>query len=138
MVSVCLPSDALSQCLSSYLVFSYLGGYLFTAAPAKHSHCSLLGTWGRSSWLLPLTSEVGYLLLARAAHTYVPLQPTPLVCLHSCLICESAAINMPANLKNSAGTTGLKKVSFHSNPKERQCQKMLTTAQLHSSHTLAK
>ena len=29
------------------------------------------------------------------------------------------------------------KVSFHSNPKERQCQRMLTE-QLHSSHTLAK
>ena len=31
---------------------------------------------------------------------------------------------MPANLENSAVATGLKKVSFHSNPKERQCQKM--------------
>ena len=30
---------------------------------------------------------------------------------------------MPANLENSAVATGLKKVSFHSNPKERQCQK---------------
>ena len=29
---------------------------------------------------------------------------------------------MPANLKNSAVATGLEKVSFHSNPKERQCQ----------------
>ena len=31
------------------------------------------------------------------------------------------AINMSANLENSAGATGLEKVSFHSNPKERQC-----------------
>ena len=31
---------------------------------------------------------------------------------------------MPANLENSA-VTGLEKVSFHSNPKERQCQRML-------------
>ena len=30
---------------------------------------------------------------------------------------------MPANLENSAVTTGLEKVRFHSNPKERQCQK---------------
>ena len=37
---------------------------------------------------------------------------------------ESAALNMPANLENSAGATGLEKVSFHSNPKERQCQRM--------------
>ena len=33
-------------------------------------------------------------------------------------------IQMPANLDNSAVATGLEKVSFHSNPKERQCQKM--------------
>ena len=39
--------------------------------------------------------------------------------------CESAALNMPANLENSAEATGLEKVSFHSNPKERQCQRML-------------
>ena len=34
---------------------------------------------------------------------------------------KSAALNMPANLENSAVATGLEKVSFHSNPKERQC-----------------
>ena len=39
--------------------------------------------------------------------------------------CESAALNMPANLENSAVATGLEKVNFHSNPKERQCQRML-------------
>ena len=37
----------------------------------------------------------------------------------------SAALNMPANLENSAVATGLEKVHFHSNPKERQCQRML-------------
>ena len=31
---------------------------------------------------------------------------------------------MPANLENSAVTAGLEKVSFHSSPKERQCQRM--------------
>ena len=31
---------------------------------------------------------------------------------------------MPANLENSAVVTGLKKVSFHANPKESQCQRM--------------
>ena len=40
---------------------------------------------------------------------------------------------MPANLENPAVATGLEKVSFHSNPKERQCQKMLKL-----SHTLVK
>ena len=38
---------------------------------------------------------------------------------------------MPANLENSAVATGLEKVSFHSNPKERQCQRML------NYHTIA-
>ena len=32
---------------------------------------------------------------------------------------------MLANSENSAVATGLEKVSFHSNPKERQCQRML-------------
>ena len=32
---------------------------------------------------------------------------------------------MPENLENSAGMTGLEEVSFLSNPKERQCQRML-------------
>ena len=31
---------------------------------------------------------------------------------------------MTANLENSVVATGLEKVSFHSNPKERQCQRM--------------
>ena len=31
---------------------------------------------------------------------------------------------MSENLENSAVATGLVKVSFHSNPKERQCQRM--------------
>ena len=35
------------------------------------------------------------------------------------------SINMPANLENSAVATGLEKVSFHSNLKERQYQRML-------------
>ena len=32
---------------------------------------------------------------------------------------------MPANWETSAAATGLEKVSFHSNPKERQCQRIL-------------
>ena len=36
----------------------------------------------------------------------------------------SAALNMSANLENSAVATGLEKVSFHFNPKEGQCQRM--------------
>ena len=40
-------------------------------------------------------------------------------------ILKDDAVNMPANLENLAVATGLEKVSFHSNPKERQCQRML-------------
>ena len=32
---------------------------------------------------------------------------------------------MPENLENLAVATGLEKVSFHSNPKKGQCQRML-------------
>ena len=36
---------------------------------------------------------------------------------------------MSANLENSAVATGLEKVSFHSNTKERQCQRMFKLLQ---------
>src|SRR5574340_863931 len=49
---------------------------------------------------------------------------------------------MPANLKNSTVATGLEKVSFHSNPKERQCQRMLNYCTIalisHSSKVMLK
>ena len=34
-------------------------------------------------------------------------------------------LNVPENLENSAVSTRLEKVSFHSNPKESQCQRMV-------------
>ena len=49
-------------------------------------------------------------------------------------ILKDDAVNMPANLENSAVATGLEKVSFHSNPKERQCQRMLTIRSDQISH----
>ena len=87
MVSVCLPSDALSQHLPSYLGFSYLGcgvslhgcsskaqlllltldeGYLHTAAPPHLERgvaplsCPWPWAWGSSSLPLPLNLGVGY------------------------------------------------------------------------------
>ena len=49
---------------------------------------------------------------------------------------------MAANLENSAVATGLEKVSFHSNPKERQCQECsnyCTTARIsHASKVILK
>ena len=41
------------------------------------------------------------------------------------LLKDDAALNMPANLENTAVATGLEKVSFYSNSKERECQRML-------------
>ena len=56
--------------------------------------------------------------------------------------CESAALNMPTSLENSAVATGLEKVSFHSNPKEGQSQRMFklpTTALIsHASKVMFK
>ena len=47
---------------------------------------------------------------------------------------------MPANLENSAVATGLEKVSFRSNAKERQCQRMLKLPLLisHASKAMLK
>ena len=52
--------------------------------------------------------------------------------------CESAALNRPANLENSAVATGLEKVVFISIPKKALPKNAQTTAQLHSFHTLVK
>ena len=52
---------------------------------------------------------------------------------------DDAVKVLPANLENSAVATGLGKVSFHSNPKEGQCQRMFKLPHnWHSSHTLLK
>ena len=46
---------------------------------------------------------------------------------------------MPANLENSAVATGLEKVSFHSNPKERQCSNYWSIALIsHASKVMLK
>ena len=44
---------------------------------------------------------------------------------------QSAALNMPENLENSAVTTGLENVSFHSSSKEGRCQRCS------NNHTIA-
>ena len=52
---------------------------------------------------------------------------------------ESAALNMPANLENSAVATGLEKISFSFQSLRKAIPKNAqTTAQLHSPHTLVK
>ena len=51
---------------------------------------------------------------------------------------ESAALNMPANLENSAAATGLEKVFSFQSQRKAMPKNAQTTAQLHSSHVLAK
>ena len=53
-------------------------GYLFTAVPAKHSHCSLHWMWSISSQPLLLALDVGYLLTATAPD--LGLEVSPLGC----------------------------------------------------------
>ena len=48
---------------------------------------------------------------------------------------KSVALNMPANLENSAVITGLEMVSFHSNPKEGQCQRIFKLPHNCTHHT---
>jgi len=45
---------------------------------------------------------------------------------------------MSANLENSTVATGLEKVSFHSNPEERQCQRMPIVLISHTSKVMLK
>ena len=51
---------------------------------------------------------------------------------------DAVTLNMSANLENSALATGVgKKINFHSNLKERQCQRMSKLIQLNLFHMLA-
>ena len=53
-------------------------------------------------------------------------------------ILKDDAVKVSANLENSAVATRLEKVSFHSIQRMAMPKNVQTTAQLHSSHTLAK
>ena len=79
------------------LLFNMLSSLVITFLP--RSKCLLV------SWLQSPSAVI--------------LEPREIKC------CESATLNMSANLENAAVATALEKVSFHPNPKERQCQRML-------------
>ena len=51
---------------------------------------------------------------------------------------HTAALNMPANLENSAVVTGLEDVFSFQSQKKAMPKNVQTTTQLHLSHTLAK
>ena len=53
-------------------------------------------------------------------------------------IYESAALNMSANLENSAVATGLEKVSFHSNPKKGNAKYRTIALISHASKVMLK
>ena len=78
-------------------------------------------TLGCSSWPLPLVSGAA----SGLGHRVAPPGrcPWPQMWGGSSRLLP-VALNMPANLENSAVAIGLEKVSFHSNPKERQCKRM--------------
>ena len=62
--SVCLLLPSLSVYHFTWVSLTLNAGYLFMAAPTKHTFCSLPWTWGMSSGVLLLTLNVGYLLSA--------------------------------------------------------------------------
>ena len=62
--SVCCLMPSLRAYRLTWVSITLDVGYLFTAIPAKRSHCSLLWRWGSSSLPLPLTLDMGYLLSA--------------------------------------------------------------------------
>ena len=82
---------------SPYLMFSYYQE-AFPLITKLHLYLFVLGWWWKSGWAISNPER---------------------------WCCESAALNMPANLENSVVATGLEKVSFYSKPKERQCQRIL-------------
>ena len=51
---------------------------------------------------------------------------------------DSATLNMPANLENSAVATGLEKMFLFQCQRKAMPKNVQTTAQLHSSHMLTK
>ena len=53
-------------------------------------------------------------------------------------ILKNDAVNMTANMENSAVATELEKVTFHLNPKEGQRQRIFKLPHNCSSHILAK
>ena len=72
MVSVCLPFDAVLQHLRlTWVCLTLDVGYLFTAAPAKHSCCSL--PWTRDISTAPPDLERGVAPLGPPAPAQPPL-----------------------------------------------------------------
>ena len=108
--------------LSHSAIFLYF--FALIAEEAFFFNLSLLffGTLHSTGNIFPFL--LCFLLLFFSQLFVRPPQTVILLFCISFRICQHA-LNMPANLKNSAVATGLEKVSFHSNPKERQRQRML-------------
>ena len=103
-------SNAHFQYLPSYWDFSYFGR-------GVSLHCCY-----RKAQSLPLTLDVGYILLT-----------------DGCSSVTEPQLSAPVNWEYSAMPTGMASVSFHSNPKERQYERILKLLHscLHLMHFLS-
>ena len=136
-VCVCVWTCAYAQAqycltLGNHLDYSLIGSFVYGMFPGKNTGvgCHFLLqeiflTQGLNRHLLCLLHwQMDSLSLAPPGKPFIRVIIL-LISNPERWCCESAALNMPANLENSLVATGLEKVSFHSNPKERQCQRML-------------
>ena len=105
-------------------------------------HCAAVWTffgiaflWG---WIFPVVQTVKNLPAMQETRVRSLGQGDPLekgMAIHSSILatistpkrwcCESTGLNLPGNLESSTVATGLEKVSFNSNPKERHYQTIL-------------
>ena len=116
----------------------YIYRYLFSPRPPCHPGCHVTLNFA-FKWVylsfspLPFTSLLfSAICKASSDNHFAFLQfffLGMILITASCTVLQTSAhsfsCTLPANLENSAVATGLEKVSFHSNPKERQCQRML-------------
>ena len=111
---IAIPFSRRSSWTRNQTWISWIAGRFFIAWTIREAHLSMCIT------IHILECEVKWVLQSIATNKASWAISDP-----ERWCCESAALNTPANLENSAVATGLKRVSFHSNPKERQSQRML-------------
>ena len=77
----------------------------------------------KKSWHTPSTCRTHNLYKAHSKQSTIELGVPVNEKIFSSLL--DVTLNMPANFENSTVAIGLLKVKFHSNPKERQSQRMI-------------
>ena len=77
-------------------------------------------TYSQTSWSVKWSGPIGSITTNKASGgDGIPVELFQILKDNAVKVLHSAA-----NLENSAVATGLEKVGFNSNPKERQCQRM--------------